>query len=62
MAVLAQKSLRKADGVAEIFVPGEPEQHIEKERHEKGVPLPADTVRNLRSVARRFGVKIPAGT
>ena len=48
--------------MAEIFVPGELEQHIEKERHEKGIPLPAGTVSNLRFVARRFGVKIPAGT
>ena len=54
------KALPRADGVDEIFVPGEPEERVYQDRIENGVPLPPGTVDNLRSVAERFGVELPA--
>jgi ureidoglycolate dehydrogenase (NAD+) len=58
----AQKSLPRAEGVEEIFVPGEPEYRVEQERTRSGIPLPAGTIDRLRVVAERFGVKMPEGT
>jgi ureidoglycolate dehydrogenase (NAD+) len=55
------KALPRADGVAEILVPGEPEDRSAEERERLGVPLPAGTVENLRRVAERFAVPLPAG-
>ncbi len=55
------KALPKADGVNEIFVPGEPEDRTREERSRLGIPLPEGTVRNLRSVAERFGIALPQG-
>ena len=62
LLIEAQKSLTKADGVEEILVPGEPEYRNQQERSKNGIPLPAGTIDNLRAVAKRFGVKMPAGT
>jgi len=53
------KALPKADGVSEIFVPGEPEWKIYDERLQNGIPLPEGTIANLRSVADRFGMDLP---
>jgi LDH2 family malate/lactate/ureidoglycolate dehydrogenase len=55
------KRLPRADGVTEILVPGEPEDRCAAERTRDGIPLPEGTVRNLRTVATRFDVKLPAG-
>jgi len=44
-----------------VLVPGEPEDKVHEERLRLGIPLPEGTVRNLRGVAERFGVKLPAG-
>ncbi len=55
------KALPRAEGVKEIMVPGEPEERTFDERSRNGVPLPEGTVRNLREVAERFGVPLPAG-
>ena len=55
------KALPKAEGVDEIFVPGEPEERVRQERTRNGVPLPHGTVASLRTVAERFGVAMPAG-
>ena len=55
------KALPKADGVEEIFVPGEPEDRRHDERVQHGIPLPDGTLRNLRRVAERFGVELPPG-
>lgn len=55
------KALPKADGFDEIFVPGEPEERTFDERSKSGIPLPEGTVRNLRSIAERFGIKLPPG-
>jgi ureidoglycolate dehydrogenase (NAD+) len=53
--------LPRADGVAEVLVPGEPEDRTTAERSREGVPLPAGTITNLRGVAARFRVPLPAG-
>jgi LDH2 family malate/lactate/ureidoglycolate dehydrogenase len=55
------KALPKAEGFSEIFVPGEPEERTFDDRSRNGIPLPEGTVRNLRSIAERFGVKLPLG-
>ena len=57
----AQKALPPADGVEEVMVPGEPENRTYKERSANGIPLPQGTVANLRSIASRFEVPLPAG-
>ncbi len=54
------KALPRAEGVAEVLVPGEPEDRCATERVRDGIPLPEGTVRNLRAVAARFDVKLPA--
>jgi LDH2 family malate/lactate/ureidoglycolate dehydrogenase len=55
------KALPKSEGSAEVFVPGEPEDRVREQRAKDGIPLPAGTVSNMRSVAERFGVALPAG-
>ena len=54
------KSLPRAEGCAEILVPGEVEDRLYDERMEKGIPLPVGTVRNLQKVAERFGISMPS--
>jgi LDH2 family malate/lactate/ureidoglycolate dehydrogenase len=54
------KNLPKAEGVGEIFVPGEPEDNCCDERIQSGIPLPGGTIRNLRRVAERFRVQLHA--
>lgn len=55
------KALPRADGVDEIFVPGEPEDRCSDERLQHGIPLPKGTVHKLRQMAERFNVELPAG-
>lgn len=55
------KGLPKAEGFDEILVPGEPEDRVWDERMEQGIPLPEGTVRNLRKVAEKLDVALPAG-
>jgi len=55
------KALPKAEGVDEIFVPGELENKCHDERIQHGIPLPKGTIRNLRRVAERFNVELPCG-
>ena len=55
------KALPKAEGVSEIFVPGEPEERTFDDRSRNGIPLPEGTIRNLRGVAERFDLKLPLG-
>jgi L-2-hydroxycarboxylate dehydrogenase (NAD+) len=61
MQVLAQrvKSQPTAAGVAEILMPGEPEQRNEARRRAEGVPLSADVVAGLHAEGRRVGVPFP---
>jgi len=55
------KALPKAEGFDEILVPGEPEERNFEERSRKGIPLPEGTIKNLRSIAERFELKLPRG-
>ena len=55
------KALPKAQGVDEIYVPGELEDKVCDERIQRGIPLPVGTVRNLRTVAERLAVELPPG-
>lgn len=55
------KALPKAEGFDEIFVPGEPEEKTCAVRSRDGIPLPPGTVRNLKNIAERFGIPLPAG-
>jgi ureidoglycolate dehydrogenase (NAD+) len=52
------KSLPRADGVDEIFVPGEPEDRVYQDRVKNGIPLPEGTIENLRYVANRLEVDL----
>ncbi len=53
------KALPKAQGFGEIFVPGEPEERTCLERSRNGIPLPEGTIRNLRGMEKKFGIKLP---
>jgi len=53
------KALPKADGVDEIYVPGEPEDRCSDERIKNGIPLPEGTISNLKNVAQKLGLKFP---
>ncbi len=55
------KALPRVEGCAEILVPGELEDQVHEERLKNGIPLPIGTVKNLRKVAERFKVEMPAG-
>jgi len=55
------KALPPADGVTEVLVSGEPEDRMSDERSRTGVPLPRGTIDNLRAVASRYRVPLPAG-
>ena len=55
------KALPRAEGVDEIFVPGEPEDRIYDDRLRHGIPLPQGTIGSLRSVAEKLGIDLPPG-
>tara|TARA_B100000029_G_scaffold389840_1_gene386332 strand:- start:30018 stop:31064 length:1047 start_codon:yes stop_codon:yes gene_type:complete len=55
----AMKGLPKIEGIDELFVPGEPEERVLKERLKTGIPLPAATRQKLSEVAKRYEVKVP---
>jgi LDH2 family malate/lactate/ureidoglycolate dehydrogenase len=55
------RALPPAADVAEVLVPGEPEDRTMEERQRQGIPLPVGTVENLRGVAARFRVPLPHG-
>jgi len=55
------KALPKAEGFNEILVPGEPEWRTFDDRSRDGIPLPEGTVDNLRSIAKKFSIELPAG-
>ncbi len=56
----AVRALPAADGTEAVRVPGEPEERIRAQRAAHGIPLPLDTAANLREVAGRLGVAVPA--
>jgi LDH2 family malate/lactate/ureidoglycolate dehydrogenase len=55
------RALPPAAGVSEVLVPGEPEDRTADERWRQGIQLPTGTIDNLRAVAARFRVPLPAG-
>jgi LDH2 family malate/lactate/ureidoglycolate dehydrogenase len=53
------KALPKAEGVAEILMPGEPEHRTLAERSGEGIPIPPGTLQKLRAAAERFDLPLP---
>ena len=58
-ALDAAKRQAPAEGVAEVLVPGEPEERARARRSREGIPLPAATWAELGEVAVRFRVELP---
>ena len=52
------KSSAKADGVEEIFLPGEIEEKIEEDRLKNGIPIPQDVYEEIKQVGEELGVNI----
>lgn len=52
------KASKKAKGVQEILLPGEPEFRRERERREKGIPLGPKAAEELRNLGREMGIPI----
>ncbi len=53
------KSVRHAEGVEEIMLPGEPEERAVRERLKRGIPIDPKTVQRLRELGDRLGVSLP---
>ena len=60
--VAALKDLPKADGVDEIFMPGERGDAIFEDRLKNGIPVPQSTWNDIGAVADRFKVPLPPVT
>ena len=58
--VAALKDLPKADGVDEIFMPGERGDAIFEQRLKDGIPVPAATWSKIGEIADRFDVPLAA--
>ena len=54
----AIKGLPTVEGAGELFVPGEPEERVRRERAQAGIPLPPGTVAKLQAAAARFRLKL----
>lgn len=52
------KTVKPAEGVAEVLLPGEPEARSYQARERDGIPLPAAVWADLRELARELGIKI----
>lgn len=52
--------LPPAKGFSKVMAPGMPEWATWEERSKNGIPIAAGTAQNLRKVADRFGVSLPA--
>jgi len=52
------KSSRKAPGVGEIMVPGEPEQKMRERRLREGIPIADEVWTELEQIAKELGVKL----
>ncbi|MEM0481891.1 MAG: Ldh family oxidoreductase [Nitrososphaerota archaeon] len=53
------KSVRRAEGVEEIMLPGEPEEKAMRERLKKGIPIDSNILQRLRELGERLGVSFP---
>jgi LDH2 family malate/lactate/ureidoglycolate dehydrogenase len=56
------KSTSPAAGFSEVLVAGEPEQCVEQQRRERGIPVGHGTWHALCEAADRLGVAVPAGS
>lgn len=54
------RGARRAEGVAEILLPGEPEQRTEEARLADGIPVSDELAAKLEALAARLGVAGPA--
>jgi LDH2 family malate/lactate/ureidoglycolate dehydrogenase len=52
------KNSKKADGIAEIYLPGELEFRKEAKRRQEGIPLHVNVVKDLRQIAEETGVPL----
>jgi LDH2 family malate/lactate/ureidoglycolate dehydrogenase len=50
------KSLPKAKGVSEVFLPGEIEMRNQKQREKEGIPLPEAMVKDLQKLSDEYGI------
>ena len=51
------KSAQRAEGVEEVFYPGELEAQAEERNRADGVAIPADTLAELNAGARELGIE-----
>lgn len=56
--ILEMKSIPRAEGVEEIFVPGEIENKIHRDRLENGIQLPTEVYEDISNVGREVGIKL----
>ena len=59
-AITTIQAVPPAEGVQAVLAPGEPESRSREERLRDGIPLPAETWRELRELAARQGVPLMA--
>ncbi|MCJ2074041.1 Ldh family oxidoreductase [Methylobacterium sp. J-030] len=53
------KATQRAEGFDEILLPGEPEERVEAQRGQDGIPLDAQELQQLVAEADRCGVEVP---
>jgi LDH2 family malate/lactate/ureidoglycolate dehydrogenase len=58
-AIATLKAVPPADGIQEVLVPGEPETRSRAQRNHDGIPLPAETWRELKVLAAQHNVAVP---
>ncbi len=51
------RQAKTAEGYDKVLIPGDPEREIEMERRDKGIPLHAAVIEDLKGLSERFGVK-----
>jgi LDH2 family malate/lactate/ureidoglycolate dehydrogenase len=52
------RSAKTVEGQQQVFVPGDIEREIEKQRRAEGIYLLEPVVKNLQSVAKRFDIEL----
>ena len=53
------KSLPRANGFNEIFMPGELEERTSRNRSKNGIPISSGTASRLRQVGEKLGIRPP---
>jgi L-2-hydroxycarboxylate dehydrogenase (NAD+) len=54
------RSAKTAEAFESVIIPGDPEREMEKERAEKGIPIVGPVVDDLRYLAEKFEIALPA--